>query len=102
MSRASFPRSEHLSLLRDKIEQWIAEHGLNIEIAERGLNHYKCQYRFEFRRPSHEWMELPIHFQVAQRLEAGCGEDELNRLLETFLQRSFAGGKKRLREFGND
>ena len=89
MSRASFPRPEHLALLQEKIGQWLQDRNWGIEVTERGLDHYRCQYRFGFRRPPEGWVELSIHFQVAGRLETGSGDTELCRLLETFLKRSF-------------
>ncbi|MBI3894633.1 MAG: hypothetical protein HY313_01745 [Acidobacteria bacterium] len=94
MSRPSFPRPEHLVLLREKIGQWLLERNLEIEVAERGLDHYRCQYRFGFRRPPGEWLELPVHFQVADRLEMGHDEGELHRLLKAFLGKFFEEKKK--------
>ena len=111
MSVSSFPRAEHMALLRSKIEERLRERGLSLEVAERGLNQVKCQYRFGLRRrlpdenqPSHpesmnesmnelanDWAELPIHFQVAQRLEEGRGEAEFDRVLGNFLLRNFSG-----------
>ena len=108
MSVSSFPRAEHIVLLRSKIEEKLHDRGLLLEVAERGLNQMKCQYRFGLRRrlleenqpPSqHEflhdrennWAELSIHFQIAQRLEEGRGDQEFDRVLETFLFRNFPG-----------
>jgi hypothetical protein len=95
MSESSFPRAEHVRLLREKIAERVREKGLAVEIAERGLNHYKCQYRFALRRPperdspEQDWIELPIHFQVAERLESTHTDAELSRILDAFLQRHF-------------
>ena len=106
MSVSSFPRAEHVALLRQKIEERLRDRGLPLEVAERGLNQMKCQYRFAFRRvisganpPSSDpesksetanvWAELPIHFQIAQRLEEGRGNAELDRVLEIFLSGNF-------------
>ena len=106
MSVTSFPRAEHIALLRAKIAERLRERGLALEVAERGLNQMKCQYRFGFRRqpsgepprpsasespsgPANDWAELPIHFQIAQRLEEGQGEAEFDRVLENFLFRNF-------------
>jgi len=91
MSRASFPRHEHAVLLLEKIEQRLRTRPLALEVAERGLDHLRCCYRFGFRR-SHEqeWIELCIHFQVAERLEASQDEAELHRILDSFLDRAFS------------
>lgn len=92
MSRASFPRPEHSALLREKIEQRLRARPLDLEVAERGLDHYRCRYRFGFRRSSDEnWIELPIHFQVAERLETTCSDAKLGRILDSFLDRYFPG-----------
>lgn len=88
MSVSSFPRPEHIALLRNKIEGRLRSRGEALEIAERGLNQLKCQYKFGFRRsPEDEWIELGIHFQVADRLEHGGNDSELNRILDEFLER---------------
>ena len=110
MSVPSFPRAEHIALLRQKIEKRLRERNLPLEVSERGLNQLQCQYQFGFRRaPSHakgsegrpadllrqespaaeDWAELAIHFQVAQRFEEGRGEAELDRILDRFLSRKF-------------
>lgn len=92
MSRASFPRPEHAALLRERIESRLRALQLPIEVAERGLDQLRCCYRFGFRRSSEQdWLELPVHFQVAERLEAGQGDSELNRVLDSFLDQSFPG-----------
>ena len=113
MSVSSFPRAEHVALLRSKIEEGLGKRGLLLEVAERGLNQMKCQYRFGLRQrtpdekqPSSSpesmndladswaelpWAELPIHFQIAQRLEEGRGDAEFDRMLENFLFRNFPG-----------
>ncbi len=86
MSQTSFPRSEHTALLLRKIEERIGLRGLPIEVAERGLNQLKCQYRFGLRSGSEgEWRELAIHFQYAARFESDGGDDELNRIVDRFL-----------------
>ena len=98
MSVPSFPRAEHMALLRQTIEQRLRDRNLSYEVVERGLNQWKCQYCFGFRRPASEslspqsppvevWLELPIHFQIAQRLEEGKGEAELDHILDDFLNR---------------
>lgn len=90
MSVASFPRAEHIALLRQRIEERLRERNLPLEVTERGLNQYRCQYRFGFRRrPEDEWTEIPIHFQVAERLESGQNDAELNRILDDFLNQHF-------------
>ncbi len=106
MSISSFPRAEHFALLRSAIEERLQDRDLSLEVTERGLNQLKCQYRFGFRvrlpvldppaspidspsKTSGDWKELAIHFQTAQRLEEGCGEEELNRVLDGFLVRNF-------------
>jgi len=51
MSVSSFPRAEHIALLRSRIEEGLRERGLlQLEVAEQGLNQMKCQYRFGIRR----------------------------------------------------
>jgi len=50
MSVSSFPCAEHIVLLRQKIEERLRERDLPLEVAERGLNQLKCQYRFGVRR----------------------------------------------------
>jgi hypothetical protein len=110
MSLSSFPRAEHIALLRTKMEERLRDRGLPLELAERGLDQLKCRYRFGLRRrapdekppPSHpesskdpandpvnDWVELPIHFQIAERLEEGRGDAEFDRVLEGFLFRYF-------------
>jgi hypothetical protein len=102
MSVSSFPRTEHITLLRRKIEERLRERGIAVEVVERGLNQMKCQYRFGIRRvdvpeppassadeASSEqggWAELPVHFQIAQRLEEGKGDRDLERVLDGFLR----------------
>lgn len=91
MSVTSFPRAEHVDLLRGKIAHRLQERNLLLEVAERGVHHYRCQYRFGFRRyPEENWIELAIHFQVAERLAASQTDVELNRILDPFLNRHFA------------
>ncbi|MBI2816278.1 MAG: hypothetical protein HYX72_05020 [Acidobacteria bacterium] len=91
MSVSSFPRPEHIPLLRKKIQEQLQSLGQALEIAERGLNQLKCQYKFGFRSaPEDEWIELGIHFQVADRLENSGNESELSRILDEFLQRHFS------------
>ena len=98
MSVSSFPRPEHVALLRQNIEAWLRHRNLPLEVAARGLNQLKCQYIFGFRRAqvvsldqksdaSESWAELPIHFQIAQRLEKGRDEGELDNLLDRFFSR---------------
>ncbi|MGH9786537.1 MAG: hypothetical protein ACRD88_20395 [Terriglobia bacterium] len=97
MSVSSFPRAEHIALLRQAIEHWLRERKLPLEVAERGLHQLKCQYVFGFRhpravlpdqeRPTDNWAELAIHFQMAQRLEEGRGETEIDALLDRFCSR---------------
>jgi len=117
MSISSFPRPEHIALLRHKIEERLHARGLLLEVAEQGLNQMKCQYRFGLRRlpdkthptsqpellhsaSSHpestndlagNWAELLIHFQIAHLLEEGQGDAEFDRVLENFLFRYFPG-----------
>ena len=91
MSRPSFPRPEHATLLREKIAERLQSHPHSFELAERGLDHYRCCYRFGIRggRGS-DWAELPLHFQVAERLAAGGSGEELSRILDLFLERHFS------------
>jgi hypothetical protein len=91
MSGASFPRAEHIAQLRRRIEERVRRRSPSMEVAERGLNHLKCQYKFGLRNePDGEWSELAIHFQVAERLQAGTSEAELDRIIVGFLDRHFA------------
>ena len=86
MSVSSFPRAEHIALLRQEIEDRVRLRGHKIEVAERGLNHLKCQYKFGVRdRPGNEWTELAIHFQVAERLERTGNDSEMDRIIDQFL-----------------
>ncbi len=90
MSGSSFPRSEHIATLRQKVEERIRQRRHAIEVAERGLNHYRCQYRLGFRRrPEEQWRDLAVHFQVMDRLETTGNDAELNRILDGFLNRNF-------------
>ncbi len=94
MSVSSFPRPEHIALLRNKIQEHLRLRGRALEIAERGLNHLKCQYKFGFRRGAEEeWAEMGIHFQVADRLENSGNQSELSRVLDEFLERQFGSDK---------
>ena len=91
MSGTSFPRPEHIALLRRRIEERGRGRSPSLEVVERGLNHLKCQYKFGLRNePEGQWRELAIHFQVAERLQAGASEAELDRVIDGFLQRHFA------------
>ena len=90
MSDTSFPRTEHVVLLGEKIATRLQERNLPLEVAERGINHHKCQYRFGFRRnPEQNWVEVAIHFQVAERLAVSQSDAALNRILDPFLNRHF-------------
>ena len=90
MSRSSFPQPEHVATLRAAIARCLGEQQMRLEVAERGIDHLRCCYRFGLRHsPEQDWSELPIHFQVAERLRAGR-TTELERILHSFLKRSFA------------
>lgn len=90
MSGSSFPRPEHIALLRRLIERRGRGRSPSVEVAERGLNHLKCQYKFGLRQePEGVWRELSIHFQVAERLLAGADDSELERIIDAFLHRHF-------------
>ena len=90
MSVPSFPRDEHVALLRQRIEERLRERNLPLEVAERGLNRYRCQYRFGFRRPpAEDWAELSLHFQIAARLARGEETKEFDLILDEFLDRNF-------------
>jgi hypothetical protein len=92
MSISSFPRPEHVSLLHEKINEYLRHRGLTVEVAERGLNQLKCQYKFGFRRGAEgDWKELAIHFQVAVRLDKSGDAAPLIRMVDDFLQRHFGG-----------
>jgi hypothetical protein len=94
MSRASFPRPEQIALLRERIAARLAACAIPLEVAERGLDHYRCCYRFGFRQSSGtDWRDLAIHFQLAERLEVSGDDAELGRLLDLFWERNFAAGK---------
>ncbi|MBI3934472.1 MAG: hypothetical protein HY316_07240 [Acidobacteria bacterium] len=91
MSRASFPRPEHSALLREKIAERLRSHPVPLEVGARSLDQYRCCYRFGFREsPDQDWVELSIHFQVAERLESNPGSGELDKLLDLFLNRHFS------------
>lgn len=91
MSGTSFPRAEHIALLRRRIEERVRGLRPSMEVTERGLNHLKCQYKFGLRNePEGQWRELAIHFQVAERLQAGASGAELERIIDGFLDRHFA------------
>ena len=91
MSRSSFPRTEHIAALRVAIARGLGAQQVRLEVAERGIDHLRCCYRFGFRHSAEQdWIELPIHFQVAERLEAGRGTAELERILDSFLKCFFA------------
>jgi hypothetical protein len=91
MSGTSFPRQEHIALLRRQIEERVRGRSPSMEVVERGLNHLKCQYKFGLRNePEGQWRELAIHFQIAERLQAGASDEELGRIIDRFLDRHFA------------
>jgi hypothetical protein len=91
MSGTSFPRAEHVALLRRQIEERGRGRSPSMEVVERGLNHLKCQYKFGLRdEPDGQWRELAIHFQIAERLQAGASGAELGRIVDGFLRRHFA------------
>lgn len=95
MSRSSFPRPEHAALLRERIGQWLRLRAPFAEVAERGLNHYRCCYRFGFRlAPDQDWAEVAIHFQVAERLEQGGGGQDLDHILDSFWKSAFGAPEK--------
>jgi len=90
MSRASFPRPEHAALLGEKIAAYLRSGNLPLEVASKGPDHYRCSYRYGFRKPPEAaWRELSIHFQVAERLETSNDAGELNGILDLFLERNF-------------
>jgi len=90
MSRSSFPRPEHSALLRENITKILLCQPYPLEISERSLDHFRCCYRFGFRRsPGREWIELSIHFQLAERLENNPTSEELGQILNLFLERHF-------------
>jgi hypothetical protein len=91
MSRCSFPRPQHAVLLREKIAERLRSYPVPVEVSERGLDHYRCCYRFGIRRaPEQDEVELSVHFQVAERLEAAGSAEELIRILDLFVERHFA------------
>lgn len=91
MSRSSFPRPEHAVLLREQITQQLQSYPHPFKVCERSLDHYRCCYRFEIRRaPETDGVELSVHFQVAERLEATRNSEELARILDMFVERHFA------------
>ena len=91
MSRSSFPQPQHAALLRQRIAERLQSQPLPYEVTERGLDQYRCCYRFGIRRPAdQDWVELSVHFQVAERLENTRSARELARILDLFLERHFA------------
>ena len=91
MSRSSFPRPEHVALLRQRIAARLQGDSISLEMSERGVDHYRCCYRYGFRRRGdNEWKDLSIHFQIVERLEQGGDASELEELLNLFLERNFS------------
>jgi hypothetical protein len=91
MSRSSFPRPEHAALLHGAIARQLRSRPAPFELVDRGLDHYRCRYRFGIRRsPESDWTELSVHFQVAERLELTRNSEELDGILDLFLERHFA------------
>jgi hypothetical protein len=90
MSVSSFPRPEHIPLLLGKIKERLATRGQRIEVAEAGLNQYRCEYKFALRREPQEPANiLAVHFQLAGRLQKSGNDAELNRLIDEFLKKQF-------------
>jgi len=95
MFRSSFPRSEHITALRQKLQERLGRVPQTIEVADLGLNHYKCHYKVGLRRRAEEpWIELAVHFQVMDRLEATGNDAELNRILDRFLNQHFTNNER--------
>ena len=77
-------------MLRQEIAARLRSKSLPFEVSERGLDHYRCCYRFGIRHaPEQDWVELSVHFQVAERLETTRSTEELGRILNLFLERHF-------------
>lgn len=96
MSRASFPRPEHAARLGEEIAAHLRTTNLPLEVASKGLDHYRCSYRFGLRQPPEgAWRELSIHFQVAERLETSHDAGELIGMINQFLERNFPAGPGR-------
>ena len=90
MSRSSFPRPEHSALLGEKIAAHLRSRSITLELAQRPPDHYRCCYRFGLREPANQaWVELSIHFQVAERLEITPASGELDQILDLFFERHF-------------
>ena len=90
MSRSSFPRQEHAALLRDQIRDRLKSVAAPMEVVDRGLDQYRCCYRFGLRRPTDAgWKELSVHFQVAKRLEDTGDGTELRGIIDAFVLRHY-------------
>src|ERR1051325_11628117 len=98
MSRSSFPRAEHLSLLKNAVAERLRVGRLPVQLSGESLDHYRCCYRLAFDRIdsassvdaiTEAQRELSIHFQIAERLENSGDATEINALLDQFVQRNF-------------
>ena len=91
MSGSSFPRTDHMEALRQKIVERLHAFGSPSEIVDRSPNHFKCHYRFGLRvSPFPEWFDLSVHFQYVERMFASGDDTELNRIIDEFLRVKFS------------
>ena len=88
MSQSSFPKAEHVAALHEHILQKASESGLELEVADAGLDRYRCQYRLRLKCQATDWSEeIAVHFQAAENLLAGKSVEALERqLAEVFRQ----------------
>lgn len=84
MSVSSFPRAEHITLLRQKIEERLRERNLPLEVAERALNQLKCQYVFGFRR-------VPTYAKASEVAASNPNASEVPPALSSDQERPSAG-----------
>ena len=94
MSQSSFPRPEHILILTEKIREILHARELNWELADRGINQFRCQYRIGLRpAEAPDWIEVAIHFQVAARLRAGGTEGndaEIRKILDPIVSQALS------------
>ncbi len=88
-----------MQLLREKIQKYFRSRELNWELADRGINQLRCQYRIGLRPAgAPEWIEVAIHFQVAERLRKGAAEGaegndaEIRKVLDPIVSQALSGG----------
>jgi glycine betaine/choline ABC-type transport system substrate-binding protein len=88
MSQSSFPRTEHLTALKAHVEQLLSAAAGEFEVRESGLDRFRCQYRIEISQTvTGRAEEVPVHFQLVERLLAAGSNEALDRLLTTAIRR---------------